>query len=243
MGKHNKKILIINILRIFFISMFIISTFFIIRWYIYNNQNKVLQDKLSEATTTIENSNTKYKVDFTKLKEINKETVAWIKVEGTKIEYPVVKSNDNSYYLNHNFEKKYNNAGWIFMDYRNKLDGTDKNIIIYGHNMKDLSMFGTLKDALSEEWYNNKENKFITFITETETFTYEVFSIYQIKNEEYYITTQFKEGEYEKFLQTLKERSAKDFNVELTKDDTILTLSTCANNNKYRVVLHAKKHY
>ena len=127
------------------------------------------------------------------------------------------------------------------MDYKNKLDGTDKNIVIYGHNIKDGSMFGTLKNILEEEWYNNEENYIIDLITEKEKLRYQVFSVYKIENEDYYIDTEFKKNEFVKFIETLKERSIKYFDVEVVEEDSILTLSTCADNNKYRVVLHAKR--
>ena len=102
-------------------------------------------------------------------------------------------------------------------------------------------MFGTLKNILKENWYNNEENHIIDFITENEEQKYEVFSVYQIKNEEYYIDTEFKDNEFGKFVDTLKNRSIKDFNVEVSAEDCILTLSTCGNNKDYRIVLHAKK--
>ena len=242
----NKVLIILSIIRMLFLVLLIISVFYIVKWYVSNKQNKKIQGKFLEAISIekIENEygvDSKYKVDFNKLKEINEDTVAWIKVNGTNIEYVVVKGNDNSYYLNHNFEKKYNSAGWIFADYKNKLDGTDKNIVIYGHNMRDDSMFGSLKNVLEEEWYNNEENYVINFVTEKEEQKYQVFSIYEIKNEDYYIDTEFKNNEFEKFIDTLKNRSIKDFNVQVSETDRILTLSTCANNNKYRVVLHAKR--
>lgn len=146
------------------------------------------------------------------------------------------------FYLKHSFDKSNNSAGWIFADYRNKFDGTDKNIIIYGHNMKDNSMFGSLKSVISEDWYNNEDNKYITLITENEIQIYEVFSVYQIEKEDYYIQTSFNsETNFNTFAQTIKKRSKKKFKVDVNKEDNILTLSTCANNNKYRVVLHAKK--
>lgn len=69
-------------------------------------------------------------MDLQELRRINPETVGWIKLENTNIEYPIVQTTDNSFYLNHSFDKSYNEAGWIFADYRNKLDGTDKNIVI-----------------------------------------------------------------------------------------------------------------
>ena len=108
--------------------------------------------------------------------------------------------------------------------------------------MKDNSMFGTMQNILNPEWYNNEENTNIILKTEGKNYIYKVFSIYRIENEDYYIKTEFKnDNEFEEFVKNLKKRSIKDFNVDISKDDNILTLSTCANNNKYRVVLHAKK--
>lgn len=178
-------------------------------------------------------------MNFEKLKQENSDTVAWLKVENTNIEIPVVQAKDNSYYLTHNFNKKYNVAGWVFADYKNKFDETDKNIVVYGHNMRDDSMFGSLKNVIKEEWYDNKDNQYITFITENEYQTYQIFSIYQAEKEDYYIQTEFSDDEFSKFINTIKQRSKKDFNVNVSNEDTLLTLSTCANNNKYRVVLHS----
>ena len=138
-------------------------------------------------------------------------------------------------------KNEYNIAGWIFADFNNKVDGTDKNLVIYGHDTKDGSMFGTLKNILTDEWLNNEENRDIIFITENEEIHYEVFSVYKIEAEDYYIQTSFKTGEFQKFVDTLKQRSIKDFEIDVSEDDQILTLSTCANNNQYRVVLHAKQ--
>ena len=108
--------------------------------------------------------------------------------------------------------------------------------------MRDNSMCGSLKWVINEDWYNNEDNKYITLITENETQIYEVFSVYQIEKEDYYIQTNFNtEKEFNTFAQTINKRSKKDFNVDVNENDNILTLSTCANNNKYRVVLHAKK--
>ena len=236
--KKSKKNIMANILLIIFVSLLIISSIEIIKWYKENRENKKVQEKISEAIIIDKEKTT---IDFEKLKEINKDAVGWIKVNGTDIEYAVVKTNNNSYYLDHNFENEYNKAGWIFADYKNKLDGTDKNIVIYGHNRRDGSMFSSLKNILKEEWYSKEENRKITFITEKENSVYEVFSIYEIEAEDYYITTNFADGEILSYIQTVKKRSIKDFDVEVSKEDNILTLSTCGNDNDYRVVLHAKK--
>lgn len=236
--KKLKKNVMGNILLIIFVALLIISSIEIIKWYKENKQNKKIQEKISEEVIV---NREEILIDFTKLKEINKDTVGWIKVNGTDIEYAVVKAQDNSYYLNHNFENEYNKAGWIFADYKNKFDGTDKNIVVYGHNRRDGSMFASLKNILKEEWYLNEENRKITFITEKEKSLYEVFSIYQIEAEDYYITTDFENGEFLEYLKTVKQRSIKDFNVEVSETDNILTLSTCGNDNDYRIVLHARQ--
>ena len=233
------------ILMCFFTALLIYSGTKIVIWYMNNQNNKKISDEIAEFVTvdeTKEDNEEKYVVDFEKLKEKNLDIVAWLKVNGTNIETTVVKTTNNDYYLTHNFNKEYNSAGWIFADYKNKVDGTDKNLVIYGHNMRDNSMFGSLKWVINEDWYNNEDNKYITLITENETQVYEVFSVYQIEKEDYYIQTNFDtEKEFNTFAQTIKKRSKKDFNVDVNKEDNILTLSTCANNNKYRVVLHAKK--
>jgi len=240
--KLNKKKIFLNILIVIFIISLIVSIVYITKWLINNKENKKIADKVSETIIeNVEDEKVEYNVDFEKLKEINNQIVAYLKVNGTKIEYAVVQAKDNDYYLRRDLDKKYNVGGSIFVDYKNKLDGTDKNIVIYGHNIKDGSMFGTLKNILDEEWYNNEENYIINLTTEKEELKYQVFSVYKIENEDYYIDTEFKKDEFKKFVKTLKNRSIKDFETEVTEDDCILTLSTCADNNKYRVVLHAKK--
>lgn len=241
--KSDRKIL--PILFLIFLVLFIYSGIKVIRYLIDAKKNQNLIENMAEFIF-IDNENKdnidKYNVDFESLKQKNSDTIAWIKVNGTNIEYPVVKTTNNDYYLTHNFNKEYNSSGWIFADYKNKLDGTDKNLVIYGHNMRDDSMFGSLKKVINEDWYNNEDNRYITLITEGQTQIYEVFSVYQIEKEDYYIQTNFNnEIEFSKFVETLKQRSKKDFNINVSGEDNILTLSTCANNNKYRVVLHAKK--
>ena len=250
-NKKKKRIILIikkiinYLIYLILIYLLIYSGSEIYKWYKENKDVDIIVKKINEAVDVQNDRNNdekKYNINFNILKEQNNETVAWIKVNNTDIEYPVVKAKNNDFYLTHSFDKSYNSAGWIFADYRNKMDGTDKNIIIYGHNRRDGSMFENLKRTLNDEWYQNSENRNIIFNTENENSNYEIFSIYQIEAEEYYIQTEFKnESEFGKFIETIKKRSIKDFENELSSSDSILTLSTCANNNKYRVVVHAKK--
>ena len=245
-SKKYKKAILNLILYIILLSILIYSGIKIFKWYKDKTNNNKIVEQI-KSTVIVEENNEDgnengYTVDFNKLKEQNNETIAWLKINNTNVEYPVVKGSNNSFYLNHSFDKSKNSAGWIFADYKNKFDNTDKNIVIYGHNMRDGSMFGSMLNILDAKWYENEENTNITLYTENEKCIYKVFSIYKIENEDYYIKTEFKnDNEFEEFVKNLKKRSIKDFNVDISKDDNILTLSTCANNNKYRIVLHAIK--
>lgn len=242
--KQKNKVIYCTVCLIL-VGILIFSGIKIYKWYKENNSNSKIIEKVNEAIVIKEDEpkeNDKYIIDFELLKKQNSETVAWLKINNTKIEYPVVKTKNNDYYLTHSFDKSENSAGWIFADYKNKFDGKDKNIIVYGHNRRDGSMFGSLKNILSSKWYNNEENRNIIFNVNGQNYTYRVFSVYQIEKEDYYIKTNFSsDNEYENFLNTIRKRSVKDFKEDVSKDDTILTVSTCANNNMYRVVLHAKK--
>ena len=244
-----KKIIMLIIMFIF-VAIFIFSAIQIINYINDINENVKIMDEVFENIQEEDNNNTsennqkhddKVSVDFASLKAMNPDTVGYLKVNGINIQDIVVQAKDNDYYLSHNFNKKYNQAGWIFADFRNRLDGTDNNIIIYGHNMKNGSMFSNLKNILTKEWQDVEENMSVTFVTEREYSIYKVFSVYQIEAENYYITTNFNGGSFSNFINKLKARSAKDFNVNVENKNQILTLSTCADNNNYRVVLHAVK--
>ena len=179
-------------------------------------------------------------VDFEELKKKNKDTKGWIQVSGTNINYPFVQAKDNKYYLTHSFEKKYTDAGWIFLDYRNDINKLSKNNIIYGHARLNKTMFGTLKNVLTKDWYNNKDNHVIKLSTEKENTLWQIFSVYSIKTESYYITTDFEDDEsFKTFIDTMTSRSKYKFDADVTVNDTLLTLSTCHKTDE-KVVVHAK---
>lgn len=179
-------------------------------------------------------------VDFKELKKKNPDTVGFIKVNGTNVNYPVVQTNDNSYYLNHAFNRSKNNAGWIFADYRNNLNTFDYNTIIYGHSRYNQTMFGSLKKVGKKNWYGNKDNHVIKLSTPTKNTLWQIFSIYTTPAESYYITTEFNNN-YDEFVTTLKKRSKINFSASVNTNDKILTLSTCNNDaGTERLVIHAK---
>lgn len=187
------------------------------------------------------NNITMLNVDFTDLLQQNDDTVAWLYVNNTNINYPVVQSTDNSFYLDHSFDKSYNKVGWIFADYRSNLNDLEKNTVIYGHGRKDNTMFGTLDNTLNSVWYTETENQIIKLSTPTKNMLWQIVSIYTVPVESYYLTHTFENDQtYQKYLDTIIGRSIYDFNVSVNTDDHILTLSTCLDNNGNRIVVHAK---
>ena len=179
-------------------------------------------------------------VNFEELKKINSNTKGWLQVNGTNINYPFVQANDNKYYLTHSFDKSYNSAGWVFLDYRNDINNLSKNTIIYAHGRLDTTMFGSLKNILKSGWLNNTNNYVVKLSTETENTLWQVFSVYHIPTTSDYIKVDFASNEeFSTWTTMLISRSAYDFNTSVGANDNVLTLSTCYNDNE-KVVLHAK---
>ena len=138
------------------------------------------------------------------------------------------------------FNKTYNSAGWVFLDYRNNINELSKNTIIYAHGRLDTTMFGSLKNILSSGWINNTNNYVVKLSTETENTLWQVFSVYHIPTTNDYIKVNFYSNEeFNKWSSMLLNRSAHNFNTTINENDKILTLSTCY-NDKEKVVLHAK---
>lgn len=229
-----KRLIILRLLTLIFIIGIIYNSTKLVSYELDLKENNKIQINLNEYID-------KDRVEFDELKKQNKDTVAFIKVNNTRIHYVVVKGKDNDFYLNHNFNKEKNIAGWIFGDFRNNFDETDKNLIIYGHNMKDGSMFDTLIKTIDKEWYTNKDNYIVKLITEKGSYKYKVFSTYSVRAEDYYINTGFNnDKEFDKFVNTLKDRSVYNYGTEVNGTDKILTLSSCIGDGRKRVVLHAK---
>lgn len=260
--KKRKKLNVKNLcLLIFFLVMLIVFLFSLIKvimWIIDNNNTNDIIKKVAKTyeineksydNEVIINENEKdiyfdymklkfIDVDINKLKTFNPDTIGFIKVMGTNINYPFVQSTDNDYYLNRSYDKTYNNAGWIFLDYRNN-EFNDKNTIIYGHGRINGTMFGSLKDTLKSSWQNNKDNYIIKISTEKENSIWQIFSVYKIATTSDYLQTTFSDNEFESFISLIKGRSSYNFETNVTNEDKVLTLSTCYNDND-KMVVHAK---
>ena len=179
-------------------------------------------------------------VNLNNLLSINDDTIGWLKLSGTNINYPFVQTKDNTFYLNHDFYKQSNRGGWVFLDYRNDSNLDDVNNIIYAHGRANGTMFGSLKNILSNDWLNNPENYTVLVSSAKQNTLWQVFSVYKILNTNDYIKTSFNSSEeINDFLQMLIKRSSFNFKTTVNENDKILTLSTCYNVN-VKVVLHAK---
>ena len=252
------------ILLVIYIIYLLFSAIILLSWFIDSNQKQKITEELEENIIVEETKNSAkvelinppvteesdywyyikqnlLEVNFTELIQKNPDTVGWVQLSGTNINYPVVQTTNNSFYLSHSYNKESNNAGWVFMDYRNNKEEFDNNTIIYAHSRNDTTMFGSLKNVLTTAWLENRENHLVYLSTPYENTMWQVFSVYTIPSESYYITPKFEtEEEYTTFLITLKNRSIYDFNTELNINDKVLTLSTCQDNYGNRVVLHAR---
>ncbi|MCM1089149.1 MAG: class B sortase, partial [Muribaculaceae bacterium] len=147
-------------------------------------------------------------IDFGKLQEFNPDAVGWILFNHQCVNYPLVQTGDNAYYLDHSFRREENTAGCIFMDCRNQ-SFADQNVVIYGHSMLNRTMFGSLKDVFGEDFWEEADRDVI-LIAGTDHYLrkYEIFSYYVIEEEDYYITTSFPdEDNYAEFLDVIQARS------------------------------------
>jgi len=251
LGKKKFKYLLIMI--VCFI-VFIIAGYKVATWIWDNQKTKNIENDIQNVitensnndipseNTSADNTTTFLDLPMDKLKELNNEVVGYLKVNGTKIDYPIVQHTDNEYYLTRDFYKEKNADGWPFLDYRNDFTKLDKNNIIYGHSLKNGIMFGSLIDVTKPAWQNVASNHIIQVSTLDADTTWQVFSTYTVSADFDYIKTDFTDDNtFLEYANTLKAKSNYNYNVTLNTNDKILTLSTCVpGDNSERVVLHAK---
>lgn len=177
-------------------------------------------------------------VDFEALREINPDLVGWIYIEGAEINYPVVQGADNQYYLKHLFTGEWNSSGCIFLDARNCTDLSDRNSILYGHHMKDGSMFHGLMEYKSQKYY--EEHPTVLFLTPEANYEVKIFAGYVASVDADAWTVGFSsDSEFEEWIQNAKERSCFTSEITPAVTDRILTLSTCSyefNNARFVIM-------
>ena len=180
------------------------------------------------------------KVDFEGLKKENPDVVGWIQIPGLQISYPIVQGSDNDYYLHHMFNGSKNASGSIFMDCHNASDFTDTNTIIYGHNMKNGTMFGSLKMYKDKQLFD--QYPYFYIYTPDGMIEYRIVSCYVGKVGSVVYTYSFYDAEsIRDFLYIVCNQAIYDTGADLTAEDKVVTLSTCTGTGtEDRFLLHGK---
>ena len=201
------------------------------------NNDVILDQKLNDKEIKDKYS---FEKVFPNLKKINNETIGYLVVNGTNINYPLVQHSDNSYYLKRDFYKKKTSMGWIYLDYRNNINNLNDNSIIYGHSMLNGTMFGTLHRVLNTKFRKNKDNMVISLDTATKSYKFKIFSAYRVDYTTDYLVNNFDSKEdFNAFVKLIRGRSSFKTSDKVEYGDKILTLSTCAGNGNRRMVVHA----
>lgn len=170
--------------------------------------------------------------------DTNSDYKFWISIANTNIDYPVVKGTDNEFYLYHDFNKNKSESGCLFIDSRNVLN-EDKNMLIYGHNMRNGTMFNTLSNFKNEDFFLNNSN--IEIIENNKLYIYDIFSVYTIPANDIDFKLTFEnDNDYLKYLNLLKENSWYEKNISLDVNNNMITLVTCSYEySNARTVVHA----
>lgn len=221
-----------KIINVVLILAIIFSLYKVISKVADYKESKNTYEKIQE----VKNNSNNFSEDLIK---INEDYKMWIEVPNTNINYPVVQGQDNDFYLSHDFNKKESSSGAIFIDYKNNID-KDKNIIIYGHNMKNKSMFQNLMKFKDEEFW--KENNKIILTIDGKTYEYEIFSSYISNAKDIDLKTNFEnDDEYLKYIDDIKKRSIFHRDMNIKSNDRIITLSTCSyEKDDARMIIHGR---
>lgn len=236
-----RKIINIILVAIIIVCLSIIGY----KYYNYNKDDKLnseiqdLQPVINEASDSDNNSsgendgqdqskegNYVNSANEEELKSINSDYKMWIQIENTNINYPVVQGSDNDYYLKHNFRKESNISGTVFVESANDIDN-DKNIILYGHNMRNGTMFNNITNYKEESFFN-EDNK-ISIIMNNTLYEYEVFSVYVKNVNEVNLAIGFaNEDEFINYAYNEADESLYKKDVDFSAEDNLITLVTCS---------------
>ena len=230
-SKHGKQTR--HYIQIIFIIIFIISIS-AVAYYFYNMNKNILEDtKIDEEQVTEQRTERMLQVE--ELKKENQDIVGWLEIEGTNISYPVLQGTDNQYYMKHTYKKEYSNDGSIFLDKSYDWNIPSSNLLLYGHNNKNGTMFQDLLKYKEESFY--KEHPNIRFTTIDEDCQYEIISAFLSKvyyqDEQnvfryYYFINANNEVEYNQYIEESKKASLYDTGKSANYGEQLLTLSTCS---------------
>ena len=261
MSKNNKKKaslggVLRNIILIAAVCVFLFSAYQLVNIYLEYKKVTDEYDKIREYVKEPEGKKEEPKdetedqgekkeeligpqIDFAGLKEINPDVVGWIQMEALDVSYPIVKGTDNDHYLHYTFEGQKNAAGAIFMEYTNNSNFEDCNTIIYGHNMKNGSMFGTFRTLHEPE---NLTSPYLWICLPDKSYRYEIFTVHTTSaTGDTYTLFSAPDDQFTQYLNKMRDASEFPVGTAPTKDDKIITLSTCTGNDATRFVIQARR--
>ena len=242
--KARCKNMILNVILVAAIVVFCVSAFKLLQIGKGYKDGQSEYEKVRNVAIKNADDKEKFRVDFDELMKINKDTVGWIRFykEPSQINYPVVQGADNDLYLHKTFSANENTLGAIFVDAAASSDFTDKNTIIYGHRMKDGSMFRKL-DEYKDKSFWEANPYFYIYTPDGREITYKIYSVGQVLDtSDTYLTSFASDEEYQTFLDMTMKEADYDTGVKVTTDDTVVTLSTCtAASDEHRFVVRGVK--
>ncbi|WP_458407240.1 class B sortase [Anaerotignum sp.] len=198
-------------------------------------------EEKEQQDTPVSNIKRSYaNIDFAGMQAINADVIGWIQIMGTQVDYPLLDADDNKYYLNHTYDHRRSSYGSIFIEPRNKPDLSEDHLVIYGHNMVNKSMFGSLLNFKQQSYANN--HNIITICMPGKDLTYRVFSAYTAHVDSATYRMSFSgDASFQEMISYMKENSVIYSDITPKVGDQILTLSTCtpAGARDYRFVVNA----
>lgn len=248
MGKQDKSLFVLQAVRAVMVLAFLVLLV-LMGYHLYEYRKgdriysqireKAISDKTEEATGEEEAAKDGREIDFEALQDMNPDCVAWIYGCDGEIDYPVVLSKDDTYYLTHTISGEVNRAGSIFVDQYAKEPFREFQTILYGHNMKNGSMFHALMNYRNPEYWEN--HRTVTLYLEGEKKEYRIFAAYYSYYSELPIYDSMEtQEERAAYLARIKELSRYDTAVEVSAEDQLLSLVTCEYSGEdYRMVVHA----
>lgn len=247
--KKKKKNVFLNVLFLIFLVPLIISGRYI---YNYMKDVKKTEDTYKEVKELFKIKPKEKEVakdepllvDMKGFLEKNSDSKFVLDFPKFNIKNVVVQTNNNDYYLTRDFNRQYNIAGWLFLDYRNALNGEDKNLIVYGHNMRDgKTMLSPLVNMVNINFINgmSDEDKIIHIYDDKKNEKYKIFSVYQDRDQNISLRVPVSDEEFKQYALNMQRKSIYNFNENISDIKKMLTIATCGRTNTERVIIHAYK--
>lgn len=241
MGKKTIWIIVLAIC----LGVFVACAAYFVNSYFQSKKIENLRDEVfipsKETTESKPDKKVEVPIDFDKLKKANPDIYAWISIPEVNVDYPILQSeSDNGFYLNHTVNGQKSVYGSIYTENYNSKDFSDFNTLVYGHNMKNGTMFGSLKKYRDVQFFN--QNRYITVYMPGRILKYEIFAAYTWDNKHVLLTRNF-ESEYNRKTYIEEIFAVRDMNSQVSKDivvtesDRIITLSTCMNDKSKRFLV------